>query len=81
MMSKTLCLRRKGEACNRNLLEWTCSIVSVSGKRGYEICYVVEVEVVVDLDVVGPVARSEQLLHLVTCCFDVVVTCYLVDVP
>ena len=46
----------------------------------YEICYVVEVEVVVDLEVVGPVARSEQLLHLVTCCLNVA-TCCLVDVP
>ena len=53
----------------------------VSGKRGYEICYVVEVEVVVDLEVVGPVARSEQLLDLLTCCLAVVVTCYLVDIP
>ena len=52
----------------------------VSGKRGYEVCYVVEVEVVVDLEVVEPVARSEQLPHLVTCCL-VVVTCYPVHVP
>ena len=27
-------------------------------QRGYEVCYVVEVEVVVDVEVVGPVARS-----------------------
>ena len=54
--------------------------MNVSGKRGYEICYVVEVEVVVDVEVVGPVARSYQLHHLVTCCLDVV-TCCLVDVP